>query len=134
MQAGCESRRRFWVLICSMQHNEQTKAFQTQECNMVIIERQIQRVRSGKWAELEELDKKFTAVESDLGFPAKRRCRSLVGGLTTDTLIIERQSESFVALEAVYEKALADSEHRALSEQIELIVEIQQIEFYLPLA
>ena len=36
---------------------------------MVIIERQIQKVRSGKWTELEELDKKFIAVESGLGFP-----------------------------------------------------------------
>ena len=35
---------------------------------MVIIERQIQMVRSGKWAELEELDKKFAAVESGLAF------------------------------------------------------------------
>ena len=57
---------------------------------MVITERQIQRVRSGKWTELEELDKKFSAAESSLGFPAKKRCRSLVGGLTTNMLIIER--------------------------------------------
>jgi len=58
---------------------------------MVIIERQVQKVRAGKWAELEDLDRKFTAVEGPLGFPAKRRCCSLVGGLTTDMLIIERQ-------------------------------------------
>ncbi len=100
---------------------------------MVIIERQIQKVRSGKWAELEDLDKKFTAVESGLGFPAKRRCRSLVGGLTTNMLIIERQWESFEMLEAVYEKALMNPEHRALSEDVELILESQQIEFYVPL-
>jgi hypothetical protein len=101
---------------------------------MNIIERQIQKVRPGKWAELEDLDKKFTAVESQLGFPATRRCRSLVGGLTTDNLIIERQWESFAALDAAYEKALANAEHRALSEKVELILQSQQIEFYLPLA
>jgi hypothetical protein len=101
---------------------------------MVIIERQIQMVRSGKWAELEELDKKFTAVGGQLGFPAKRRCRSLVGGLTTDMLIIERQWESFAALEVAYEKVLADPEHQALSEALEPVLESQQIEFYLPLA
>jgi hypothetical protein len=101
---------------------------------MVIIERQIQRVRSGKWTELEDLDKKFTAVESHLGFPVKRRCRSLVGGLTTDMLIVERQWESFAALETVYEKALTNAEHQALSEEAEMILESQQIEFYLPLA
>jgi hypothetical protein len=72
---------------------------------MVIIERQIQKVRSGKWTELEELDKKFTAIEGNLGFPAERRCRSLVGGLTTDMLIIERQWESFAALEGGLRKS-----------------------------
>jgi len=100
---------------------------------MVIIERQIQRVRAGKWTELEELDKKFTAVESQLGFPAKRRCRSLVGGLTTDALIIERQWESFAALEAAYEKALTNPEHQALSQALDPVLESQQIEFYVPL-
>ena len=101
---------------------------------MIIIERQIQKIRSGKWTELEELEKKFTAVESDLGFPAKRRCRSLVGGMTTDILIIERQWESFATLETAYEKSLANPEHRALSAEVELILVSQQIEFYLPLA
>jgi hypothetical protein len=101
---------------------------------MIIIERQIQKVRSGKWTELEDLDKKFTAVESDLGFPARRRCRSLVGGLTTDMLIIERQWESFAVLESTYEKALMSTEHQALSAEAELILESQQIEFYVPLA
>src|SRR4026209_1019312 len=100
---------------------------------MVIIERQIQMVRAGKWAELEELDKKFAAVESLLGFAAKSRCRSLIGGLTTDALIIERQWESFAALEASYEKALMNPEHRALSAEAELILGSQQIEFYVPL-
>jgi len=100
---------------------------------MMIIERQMQRVRSGKWTELEELDKKFIPVESQLGFPARRRCRSLVGGLTTDMLIVERQWDSFAALEAAYEKALMNPEHQALSKDVELILESQQIEFYLPL-
>ena len=100
---------------------------------MVIIERQIQKVRSGKWTELDELDKKFTAIESQLGFPAKKRCRSLVGGLTTDALIIERQWESFAVLEATYEKALTDPEHQALSGEAELILGSQQIEFYVPM-
>ena len=100
---------------------------------MMIIERQMQKVRSGKWTELEELDKKFIPVESQLGFPVRRRCRSLIGGLTTDMLIVERQWDSFAALEAAYEKALMNPEHQALSKDVELILESQQIEFYLPL-
>jgi hypothetical protein len=80
------------------------------------------------------LDKKFTAVESHLGFPAKRLCRSLVGGLVIDMLSIERQWESLAALEEVYEKALTNPEHRVLSEEAEQILERQKIEFYLPLS
>lgn len=100
---------------------------------MVIIERQIQKVRSGKWLELEEIDKKFNAVENRLGFPAKRRYRCLVGGQTIDTLIVEREWESLAGAEAAYEQALADPEHRALGEALGTIVESQQIEFYMPL-
>jgi hypothetical protein len=96
----------------------------------VIVERQIQKVRVGKWTELEDLEKKFTAVESHLGFPAKRRSLSLVGGLATDVLIIERQWKSFAVLEAAYEKDLTDSENQALSAQAELILGSQQVEFY----
>ena len=33
---------------------------------MVTIERMIQKVRPGKWAELEEIDKRFNEVESRL--------------------------------------------------------------------
>jgi len=49
-------------------------------------------------------------------------------------LIIERQWESFAALEVAYEKTLTDPGQQALSEAAELILESQQIEFYLPLA
>jgi hypothetical protein len=49
-------------------------------------------------------------------------------------LIIERQWESFAVLEAVYEKALMSAEHQALSAEAELVLESQQIEFYVPLA
>lgn len=101
---------------------------------MIIIEREIQIVRPGKWTELEEIDKKFNMVESRLGFPIKRRYRSLVGGQTTDTLIIERQWESLAAAEAAYEKAIADPEHRGLSAEVHAsIIESAQVEFYLPL-
>lgn len=92
-------------------------------------------VRPGKWAEMEEIDKKFNAVENRLGFPARRRYRSLVGGHNTDTLIIERQWESLAAAEATYEKAIADAEHRELSAGVHSsIIESTQIEFYMPLA
>jgi hypothetical protein len=40
---------------------------------MICVERHVQQIRPGKWAELEAIDKKYNTVESRLGFPAKRR-------------------------------------------------------------
>jgi hypothetical protein len=62
---------------------------------MVIVERMIQKIRPNKWAELEAIDKKYDVVESRLGFPAKKRYQCIVGGHDTNTLIVERQWESF---------------------------------------
>ena len=101
---------------------------------VAILQRQIQIIRPGKWAELDEIDKKFDAVEGPLGFPSKRRYRSLVGGHTTDTLIIEREWESLAALEAAYEKAYVSTERQALVQSLEPILERQYIELYQPLA
>jgi len=47
---------------------------------MICIERHIQKIRPGKWGELEAMDKKWNTVESRLGFPAKRRYRCYIGG------------------------------------------------------
>jgi hypothetical protein len=99
----------------------------------MIVERQIQQVRPGKWAELEAIDKKFNTVESRLGFPPKRRYRCYVGGHNTNTLIVERQWESLAAMEAAYEKVFADPEWQALVAEIDSIVESNQYELYAPL-
>ena len=100
---------------------------------MIIVERMIQKVRPGKWAELEEIDKRYDAVESRLGFPPKKRYRCVMGGYDWNTLIIERQWVSLAAMEATYEKAFADPEHQALSEEIISIVKSTQGEVYMPL-
>jgi hypothetical protein len=100
---------------------------------MVVIERMIQKVRPGKWAKLEEIDKKYDVVESRLGFPPKKRYRCLMGGHDTNTLIVERQWESLAAMEATYDKAFADPEHQALGDEITSIVKGAQIEMYMPL-
>ena len=100
---------------------------------MTVIERQIQKVCPGKWAELEVIDKKFDAIESRLGFPPKRRYRCLVGGHDTNTLIVERQWDSLAAMEAAFEKVFADPEHQALGAELDPIIESVQIELYAPL-
>ena len=100
---------------------------------MTIIERQIQKVCPGKWAELEVIDKKFDAIESRLGFPPKRRYRCYIGGHDTNTLIVERQWDSLAAMEAAFEKVFADPEHQARGAELDSIIESTQFELYAPL-
>jgi hypothetical protein len=100
---------------------------------MICVERQIQQARSGKWAELEVIDKRFNAVEGRLGFPPKRRYRCYFGGHNTDTLVVERQWESLAAMEAAYEKAFADREWQALGAEVLSIIQSDQHELYAPL-
>lgn len=100
---------------------------------MICVERLVQQVRPGKWAELEALDAKYNAVEGRLGFPPKRRLRCYIGGHITDTLIIERQWASMATMEATYEKAFADPEWQALSAEAVTIIKNDQHELYAPL-
>ena len=100
---------------------------------MVTIERTIQKVRPGKWAELEEIDKRYNAAESRFGFPPKKRYQCLMGGHDTNTLIIERQWDSLAAMEATSEKAFADPEYKALGEELTSIIKSTQWEVYMPL-
>lgn len=100
---------------------------------MIAVERQIQKIRAGKWAALDEIEKRFAAVESRYGFPPKKRYQCVFGGCDTNTLIIERQWDSFAAMEAAYENVFQDAEHKALMAEVLEIVESQQIEVYTPL-
>ena len=101
---------------------------------MVAIERMIQKIYPGKWTELEEIDKKYNAVESRLGFPpTKKRYQCMIGGHDSNTLIIERQWDSLATMEATYEKAFADPELQALQKEGTSIIESSLIEVYAPL-
>jgi hypothetical protein len=100
---------------------------------MVAIDRMIQKIYPGKWAELEEIDKKYTAVENRLGFPPKKRCTCILGSHDSNTLIVERRWDSLAAMEATYEKAFADPEHQALQKEVTSIVKSTQWEVYTPL-
>ncbi len=81
---------------------------------MQVIERHIKRVRPGKWAEVEQKEKEYDAVEAKYGFPPKKNYRCWSGAYDSSTLVMERQWESFAAMEAAYEKAIADPEWQAL--------------------
>ena len=102
---------------------------------MKVLKRQIQQVRPGKWAELEEIDAKFNVVESRLGFPPnKKRYRCYFGGHDMmSTLIVDYEWDSLAAMETVYEKAMADPEWQALAAEVGAILKSNQMELYAPL-
>ena len=96
---------------------------------MTIVERQIQKVRPGKWEELEELDKENTVIESRYGYPPKTRYTYISGGHDWNTLVVERQWESFAAIEAAFQKLSADPEAKTLGDKSLEIIESTQLEF-----
>ena len=100
---------------------------------MIAVERMTQKIYPGKWAELEEIDKRYNEIESRMGFPAKKRYQCMIGGDDNNTLIIERQWDSLTAMESTYEKAFADPAYQALGKEIGSIVESSKVEVYTPL-
>ena len=100
----------------------------------MIIERLTQKVFPGKWAALEEIEKKYQAVEQRLGFPSdKKRYQCLIGGHDGNTLIIERPWDSLAVMEATYAKAFADQAWQALTQEGASIIASNQGEVYGPL-
>jgi tetrahydromethanopterin S-methyltransferase subunit G len=100
---------------------------------MITIERMIQRINPGKWAELEEIDKRYDEIERKMGFPAKKRYQCIMGTLDQNTLVIERQWQSLAEMEATYEKVMALPEYQALGKEVGSIVASALIEIYTPL-
>lgn len=100
---------------------------------MIAIERTTQKVYPGKWAELEEIDKRYNEVEMRAGFPQKKRFQCVIGGLAQNLIIIERQWDSLAEMEKIYEKALADPEYQALGKEVTSIVQSSQTEVFTPL-
>ena len=98
-----------------------------------VVERITQQIYPTKWPDLEELDKKYDAVEGKHGYPPKRRYRLFVGGSNTNTLVIQREWESLAAMEAAYEKAFIDPEWQAVSAESSDIIADNQVEILLPM-
>jgi hypothetical protein len=92
----------------------------------------IQEIYPGQNAALEDLDKRYNAIESTLGFPSKKRLWCISGLQHTGTLVIEREWESFAAFEAAYEKAFANADLQALGEEGQTIIKNNRIELYTP--
>jgi hypothetical protein len=110
------------------------RSFERKDGEMRVLQRQIQEVRPDKWEALEEIDKRFNAIEKRLGFPPnKKRYRCYFGGHDTNTLVVEYEWDSLAAMEAAYEKAMADAEWQALSVEVTSIIKSDQMELYAPL-
>ena len=98
-----------------------------------ILVRYIQEIASDKWAKLEELDSQFEKIENKLGFPPKKRYRSLMGSYHYDTLIVDRVWESLAKLEELTMKSMGDSEYQRLSEELMPVMKSQRVEMYMVL-
>ena len=97
---------------------------------MIIIERNVQHIYPGKAAALDDLDRRYTAVEDKLGFPPKRRLSPLSGTLPLGAIVIEREWESLAAMETAYTRYMASAEIQALEQESQEIVESARIELY----
>jgi hypothetical protein len=97
---------------------------------MKIMERHICRVHAGMWAELETVEQKYDALESQWGFPPKRRYRALYGGYSREFYITEREWDGMTAREAALGKGFGSPEWLALGQELNLAVESIQIEIY----
>lgn len=100
---------------------------------MITIERTTQKIRPGKWAALEEIDKRFNEIELQNGFPAKKRYKFVIGAEDSNTLIIERQWDCQAVLESTYEKVMAMPEYQALGPELDEIVESSRTDLLMPL-
>ena len=99
---------------------------------VIVIMRLIQRIASGKWDDLEEIDKKFNVIEEKLGYPPKKRFRSLSGAYDNNVIIIEREWQSLAKMEKTITKGFLDPELAKLEKKIESIIEWQKTELYVP--
>ena len=100
---------------------------------MIVLERLTQKVHNDKWAELEQLEKKFNALEAGFGFPPKKRYQYIAGSHAMNTLIIERIWESLAEMETAYAKALTDKDYQKLTQATSSVIKSNQMELLIPL-
>ena len=73
-----------------------------------------QKVRQGKWDELAEYTKRWDALEKRLGFPPEKRYRCMFGSHDSDTSLGLHEWENMAAMEADFERGMADPEWQEL--------------------
>jgi len=99
---------------------------------VIVIMRLIQRVTNGKWDELEDIEKKFNELEDKLGYPPKKRYRSLSGAYDNNVIIIEREWQSLSKMEKIMTKGFLEPELVKLSKKLDSIIDWTKTELYVP--
>ena len=100
---------------------------------MQILERWVQNIREGQWAAWEALDRKMSALEGRHQFTPKRRYRLLTGNLADNTVIVEREWNSFAAFEAAYDSIFRDPEYPVATADLTAIIDRNVLELYMTL-
>mgnify|MGYP001070057673 CR=1 FL=1 len=92
------------------------------------------KVVPGKMAEDMELMEKHIAITSRLGMPPFRVYRLVSGeGDVMHTVIYETEWDSLAAMEAFFDKLMADPEMQALTLQWDPVIESHGFEVYTPM-
>jgi hypothetical protein len=101
---------------------------------VLIIWRQIQKIKADKWDELEKLEKKFLEAEKRLGFPTetKKRYRALFGSDGVNSLIIDYHWDSMAKMEKIYTKAYLDSDYQKLAREALPLIDENRWEILIP--
>jgi hypothetical protein len=102
---------------------------------MIILERYVQQVRPDRWAELQAIDRRASAVRQRLGFPPRKVWRALSGkSHGYNALIVERQWESFAQMEETLARALQDPEWQDVEAELAdmAVFESNEREFWMP--
>jgi hypothetical protein len=94
------------------------------------MERRIQTVQVGHGEAYRDSEKRWTALEGEIGgFPPKRHYSSL-SGEPFGTIVWERDWESLAAMEAAYDKMTQSPTVRGLIEGTYGVVSSERIELY----
>jgi len=102
---------------------------------MKLTVREIMKILPGKWDEAIELSKKRIEGAKRLGSPPFKFYRSMGGqGEWSNTIILERQWDSFAAWETFFDKAIKDEKlKKEFIEKWQNITDSHSFEYYTPL-
>jgi hypothetical protein len=91
-----------------------------------------QKVKRGKKPALDELNKRWRAFDERLGMPPEKQYSCSFGGHEMGTLLLIREWDSLAAMEAAYERVMADPELAELMAAADDCIESTQWELYWP--